>query len=114
MAVVSIILGLISVGLAFFPPLSLIGLGTGILGIVLGVISRRNDPGSAGTGGLIISIIGTVLTCILFTACFACFLFGPARMMSESFKNPGISQPSDEFSRKMKELEQKTQKNRPR
>ena len=51
----------------------------GIVGIILGALGRK-DPEKKGiaTGGLVCSIIGTVLCVILYVACVACLAAGTA------------------------------------
>ena len=75
MAVASLVLGLISI---------IIGAGSGglvgwlgailaIIGIVLGAIGRKNpEHKGIATGGLVCSIIGLVLSLILYIACIGC------------------------------------------
>jgi len=74
MAVGSLVLGIISIVFALFiPGFQWIGALTGIVGIILGVQARkfRGQEGMA-TAGMVCSIIGTVLSLILYIACVAC------------------------------------------
>lgn len=72
MAVGSLVLGIISIVLSFFGGINLFGGILGIVGIVLGVLGRK-DPAKKGiaTGGMVCSIIGTVLSLIFYIACAA-------------------------------------------
>ena len=49
-----------------------IGVITGIVGIILGVMGKKKDGSGVATGGLVTSIIGLVFCGILFIACVAC------------------------------------------
>lgn len=72
MAVASLVLGIIATVLA------VIGFGwvaaiIGIVGVILGAIARKNNPGNGmATAGLVLSIIGTVLALLVYIACAAC------------------------------------------
>lgn len=51
---------------------TLIGVVTGIVGIILGAMGKKKDGSGVAVGGLVTSIIGLVLCGILFIACVAC------------------------------------------
>ena len=73
MAAASLVLGIISLVIgAFFAGFQWIGVIVGIIGIVLGV--KSNDPEKAGLAkaGKICSIIGLILSAIVYVACIAC------------------------------------------
>jgi len=75
MAIASLILGILAIVTSFiFPYISPI---LGIVGIILGVIGRKNcaaanQPTGMATAGLVMSIIGTVLGLLLLIACTLC------------------------------------------
>ena len=71
MAIASLILGIISLVLSFFG-LGIISVFTAIVGIILGVLGRK-DPEKKGmaTAGLVCSIIALVLGIIMWIACAA-------------------------------------------
>ncbi len=75
MAVASLVLGIISLVIGLF--ISSAGwLGTivAIVGIILGVVARKrmDDNYKLATAGMVCSIIGLVLSLILYIACVAC------------------------------------------
>ena len=75
MGVASLVLGIISlvIGVLFSGVAGWIGIIVGIIGIILGALGRKNPEKSGmATAGLVCSIIGTVLSAILYIACMAC------------------------------------------
>jgi hypothetical protein len=71
--VASLVLGIISIIFGLFG-FHIVSLPCGIVGIILGAVGKA-DPKKAGVAqaGLVCSIIGTILSLILFVACVACF-----------------------------------------
>ena len=66
MAVASLVLGILSILFVFTGPFSFIGIILGIIGIVTGVLARREAPeNTLSTGGLVTSIIGCALSLLL-------------------------------------------------
>lgn len=75
MGVASLILGIISILIGVFLSglVGWLGAIVGILGIILGALGRKNaENRGVATGGLVCSIIGTILSLLLFLACAAC------------------------------------------
>lgn len=73
MAVASLVLGIISIVFSFFGGVNLLGGILGIIGIILGALSRKDEAKKGmGTAGLVCSIIGTILCLIFYIACVAC------------------------------------------
>ena len=77
MGVASLVLGIITILIGIFSAgvLGWLGAIMGIIGIILGALGRKNAPeGKTGiaTGGLVCSIIGTILSLLLYVACVAC------------------------------------------
>jgi len=90
MGVASLVLGIISLVFVLIPPLWLVGwIGAivGVIGIVLGALGRKNakaasQPTGSATAGLVMSIIGTILSGIIFAACATAMKKG-ADMMND-------------------------------
>ena len=80
MAIASLVLGIISLVLSFFG-LGMISVFTVIIGIILGVLGRK-DPEKKGmaTAGLVCSIIALVLGIVMWVACAA--IIGGAAALS--------------------------------
>lgn len=77
MGVAALVLGIIAIVIGAFSAgtLGWAGAIVGIIGIILGALGRKNAPeGKTGlaTGGLVCSIVGTVLSLSLYIACIAC------------------------------------------
>lgn len=75
MGVASLVLGIISLIIGVFCStlFGWVGAIVGILGIILGALGRQNTEKSGmATAGLVCSIIGTVLSLILYIACMSC------------------------------------------
>lgn len=75
MGVASLVLGIISLLIGVFAAglFGWVGAIVGIIGIVLGALGRKNPEKSGlATGGMVCSIIGTILSLLLYIACVAC------------------------------------------
>lgn len=73
MGVASLVLGIVSIVCSFFGYGAIVGVILGIAGVILGAIGRKNVyKQGVATAGLVCSIIGLVLSSILFIACVAC------------------------------------------
>lgn len=73
MGVAALVLGIVSLVIAvFFPAIGWVGAITGIVGIILGAIAKKNGKKGAATAGLVMSIIGTALALVTYLACAAC------------------------------------------
>lgn len=73
MAIASLVLGIVAIVFSFIPGLNFLGLISGIVGLVLGVIAKKKTPSGMATAGLVVSIIGVVLTALVLIACVACY-----------------------------------------
>lgn len=77
MGVAALVLGIIAIVIGVFSAgtLGWAGAIMGIIGIILGALGKKNAPeGKTGiaTAGLVCSIIGTILSLLLYVACAAC------------------------------------------
>jgi len=74
MAVASLVLGILSLLVGLFGGIiSWSGALLGIIGIVLAVQGRKNpEQKGMATAGLVLSIIGTIVSLVFFIACAAC------------------------------------------
>jgi len=73
MAVASLVLGIISVICAILPGFFYIGTVVSIIGIILGVIAKKQNSENSGmaSAGLTLSIIGLVFGTFFWVACTA-------------------------------------------
>ena len=77
MSVAGLVLGIVSIVLAWFYMINIAALVCGIVGIILAVKGKKaavaaGAPTGLGTAGLVLSIIGTVIAGIGFFACTVC------------------------------------------
>jgi hypothetical protein len=73
MAVAGLVLGILSLIGGSIPGANAFPMWLfGIVGIVLSAIARKKEPSGIATAGLVLSIIGTVLSFIFFLACAVC------------------------------------------
>ncbi len=72
MAIASLVLGIVSVALCWLGYWAILALACGVVGIILAVKGRKsNVQKGLATAGLVLSIIGTALSGILFV-CVIC------------------------------------------
>ena len=71
-AIASLVLGIVSVVTIFFGYGALIGIVLGVVGIIWGVMAKKEAPSGMATAGLVLSIIAVALCAISFIACVAC------------------------------------------
>ena len=110
MAVASLVLGIVAIVFSIIPGLFFIGIIAGVIGIVLGVLAKKqltaaNQPTGMATGGMVTSIIGAALGLIIWLACMACSsaaLKGINDAAKEIKKNPEAMKQLDDS---MKQLE---------
>lgn len=74
MAVAGLVCGIASLVLSFCGYGAFVGIVCGIAGIILSVMGKKQSPEKKGmcTAGLVLSIIGLVLSVILSIACVLC------------------------------------------
>ena len=70
MAIVSLVLGIVSI--IFGIPIFFIGLACGVVGIILATMSKKREPSGMATAGLVLSIIGLILSAIIVISVAAC------------------------------------------
>ena len=56
----------------FFSAGALLGVVTGIVGIILGMMAKKEDPSGMAQAGFIMSIIAVAACAFSFLACVAC------------------------------------------
>lgn len=76
MAVASLVLGIIALICTFSVYGAWIGLILGIIGIILGIIAKKEQPSGIATGGFICSLIATILCGIVAVSCTLCTACG--------------------------------------
>ncbi len=76
LALVSLILGIVSVVFIFILPI--VGLITGIIGVILGSKANKLEKTGMGTAGFVLSLIGLIICAIAFIIALACvgLIFG--------------------------------------
>lgn len=74
-AIASLVLGIAALVLAVFAGMAFYGwIGTicGIVGLILGVMAKKESPSGMATAGIVLSIIGLAWGIIATIACYAC------------------------------------------
>lgn len=112
MAVASLILGIVAIVFSLIVPfLFWVWIVVGVVGIILGALGRKNakeagEPTGIATGGLVTSIIGTVLALIMWMVCAAA-VSGGAKILEEAAKNsPELQKSLEDAQNSLKELEE--------
>ena len=73
MGVAGLVLGILSLVGGSIPGANVFPMWLfGIVGIILSAIARKKQPSGVATAGLVLSIIGTILSLITFIACAIC------------------------------------------
>ena len=77
MSIAGLVLGIVSIVLAWFYMVNIAALVAGVVGIILAVKGKKaaataGAPTGLGTAGLVLSIIGTVIAGIGFFTCTVC------------------------------------------
>lgn len=77
MPVAALVLGIIGTLLSWHPFLMLLGAPMAILAIILGIMGRKqlaaqNQPTGMATAGMVLGIVGTTISALIFAACAAC------------------------------------------
>lgn len=71
-AIASLVLGIISIVTIFTGTFAIVGIVLSIVGLILGINSRKENPSGMATAGIVLSIISLVLTSLTVLACVAC------------------------------------------
>ncbi len=71
-AIASLVLGIVSCIFIFIPGYSLIGIIPGVIGLILGISSKKTAPSGLATAGIVLSIIGLAICAISFLVFIAC------------------------------------------
>jgi hypothetical protein len=76
LAVAALVLGILGIILCWFPA-SVLGVPLAVVGLILAIVARKRAtaesiPTSLATGGLVVSVIGLVLSAASLVACVAC------------------------------------------
>lgn len=72
MAIASLVLGIVSAVCIFFGMFAFIGIITGIVGLVLGIMAKKKTPSGMATAGIVLSAVALGLCVITFISCWAC------------------------------------------
>lgn len=71
-AVASLVLGIISLVFIFFGTFAFIGMILAIVGLILGISAKKEQPTGLATAGIVLSIVGLAICAVTFIACLAC------------------------------------------
>ncbi|MFP3154395.1 hypothetical protein LQZ18_08195 [Lachnospiraceae bacterium ZAX-1] len=71
-AIASFVLGILAFLCVFSIKEAWVGVILGIIGIVLGVNARKEQPSGMATAGIVLSIISIGICAVVFLACVAC------------------------------------------
>lgn len=110
MGIASLVLGIISLVFVIVPIFWFVGwIGAliGIIGIVLGALGRKKlkaegQPTGAATAGMVMSIIGTTLSAIIFAVC-AVGVAAASKEIQKDLNDPAKMKQLEEKLNKMKE-----------
>jgi hypothetical protein len=83
MAIAGLVLGILSLVGGSIPVANAFPMWLfGIVGIILSAIARKKEKSGIATAGLVLSIIGTILSFIFFLACVACVAVAGSSLLS--------------------------------
>ena len=71
-AVASLVLGIIALVCVFFGYGAILGVILGIIGIILSISAKKENPSGMATAGFVLSLIAVIICVIGFIACVAC------------------------------------------
>ena len=101
MAVAALVLGIIGIVFSWFPAV-VIGVPLAIIGIILGIVARKNatataQPTGMATAGLVVSIIGLVFATLSTITCMACAAKIDKKMKEDPAFREQIRRQQEEF-----------------
>lgn len=68
-AIASMVLGIVGLVFVFFGYFAFIGIVAAIVGLILGIMAKKQQPSGMATAGIVLSIIALALCAITFIAC---------------------------------------------
>lgn len=71
-AIASMVLGIIACVCVFFGYGAILGIVLGIVGLVMGINARKEQPSGMATAGIVLSVIAIAICAVGFVACVAC------------------------------------------
>lgn len=71
-AIASLVLGILAAVCVFFGYGALLGIALGVVGLILGISAKKEEPSGMATAGIVLSIIAIAVCAIGFIACVAC------------------------------------------
>lgn len=71
-AIASLVLGIVACVCVFLGQGALMGIVLGVIGLVLGINSRKEFPSGMATAGIVLSAIAIAICALGFIACVAC------------------------------------------
>lgn len=71
-AIASLVLGIIACVCVFFGYGALLGIVLGVVGLILGINAKKEQPSGMATAGIVLSIIAIAVCAIGFISCVAC------------------------------------------
>lgn len=71
-AIASLVLGIIACACVFFGYGALLGILLGVVGLILGINAKKEEPSGMATAGIVLSIIAIAICAIGFISCVAC------------------------------------------
>lgn len=71
-AIASLVLGIIACVCVFFGYGAFLGIVLGVVGLILGINAKKENPSGMATAGIVLSIISIAICAIGFVACVAC------------------------------------------
>ncbi len=70
LAIAGMVLGICSVVFVFI--VWILGIIMAVVGLVLSIVARKQNPSSMATAGLVLNIVALAITVVVFLACTAC------------------------------------------